>query len=276
MTIISYPLKASALLAIFIFAFTACSSSLKTDLLKQAVENSDRNQDYAARDHSRHPYETLSFFRISPEMDVLELAAGGGWYTEILAPYLKDSGTLTVSHYNPEAGAYFKRSRDAFEKKVSSNPLFQGVSVVTAEVPPTQPYVAPASKDLVLTFRNLHNWLARDAMDSVMLEAYNALRPGGYFGVVEHRAPEDATLEFMQTSGYVSQSLAIQAAESAGFALVASSEINANAKDTKDHPKGVWTLPPSLRLKDENRQKYLEVCESDRMTLLFMKLIVLG
>lgn len=271
MTIISYPLKASALLAIFIFAFTACSSSLKTDSLKQAVENSDRNQDYAARDNSRHPYETLSFFRISPEMDVLELAAGGGWYTEILAPYLKDSGTLTVSHYNPEAGAYFKRSRDAFEKKVSSNPLFQGVSVVTAEVPPTQPYVAPASKDLVLTFRNLHNWLARDAMESVMLEAYNALRPGGYFGVVEHRAPEDATLEFMQTSGYVSQSLAIQAAESAGFTLVASSEINANAKDTKDHPKGVWTLPPSLRLKDENRQKYLEVGESDRMTLLFMK-----
>jgi predicted methyltransferase len=104
-----------------------------------------------------------------------------------------------------------------------------------------------------------------------MLEAFNALRPGGYFGVVEHRAPEDESLEYMQTSGYVSESLAIEAATSVGFTLVASSEINANPRDTKDHPKGVWTLPPSFRLKDENREKYQEIGESDRMTLLFMK-----
>ena len=272
MTIISHPLKISAALSILILSLTASSAPTSEDiLLKKAIESPLRNQDYAVRDSARHPYETLQFFRITPSMDVLELAAGGGWYTEILAPYLKDSGTLTVSHYNPEAGEYFKRSRDTYDQKVSSNPLFQGVSVVTGEVPPTKAYVAPASKDLVLTFRNLHNWLARDAMDAVMLEAFNALRPGGYFGVVEHRAPEDASLEYMQTSGYVSQALAIAAATSVGFTLVGSAEINANPRDTKDHPKGVWTLPPSFRLKDENRERYQEIGESDRMTLLFIK-----
>ncbi|MGY8792194.1 MAG: class I SAM-dependent methyltransferase [Gammaproteobacteria bacterium] len=271
MNIISHPFKISAALSILILSLAACSASNPADALKNAVENPLRNQDYAARDGSRHPYETLKFFRITPSMDVLELAAGGGWYTEILAPYLKESGALTVSHYNPEAGEYFKRSRDAYDQKVSSNSLFVGVSVVTGEVPPSQAYVAQASQDLVLTFRNLHNWLARDAMEAVMLEAFNALRPGGYFGVVEHRAPEDESLEYMQTSGYVSQSLAIEAATSVGFTLVASSEINANSRDTKDHPKGVWTLPPSFRLKDANREKYQEIGESDRMTLLFMK-----
>ena len=172
-----------------------------------------------------------------------------------------------MTHNNPESGAYSKRSREAFDKKIQSNPLFEGVTVVSMG----EPLQLSKSKDLVLTFRNLHNWLARDTMKATMLEAYNALKSGGHFGVVEHRAPEGSSTEYMTTSGYVTQSLAIEVAESVGFTLVETSEINANSKDTKDHPKGVWTLPPSYRLKDENRSKYEAMGESDRMTLLFMR-----
>jgi len=200
------------------------------DPLLEAINDTGRNSAYSSRDTSRHPYETLSFFQINPSMHVLELSAGGGWYTEILAPYLKDSGKLSVTHHNPDAGNYYKRSRGSYDAKVASNPLFAGVEVITADVPPTQEYSMPGTQDLVLTFRNLHNWLARDAMKAVMQEAYNALKEGGHFGVVEHRAPEGSSMEFMKTSGYVSQSLAIQSAKEVGFVFVASSEVNANSR----------------------------------------------
>jgi len=259
-------------LAMIIFSFSVfVGTAHHEDALLEAVNNSDRNVAYSARDNFRNPYETLSFFQIKPTMNVLELAAGGGWYTEILAPYLKADGQLFVTHYNPEAGEYYKRSRNSYEKKVASNPLFEGIKVITMETPPAQPFTKPESQDLVVTFRNLHNWLARDAMKAVMQEAYNSLKEGGYFGVVEHRAPEGSSLEFMKKNGYVSQSLAIETALEVGFKLIATSEINANPKDTADHPKGVWTLPPSFRLKDTDRSKYEEIGESDRMTLLFKK-----
>ena len=124
---------------------------------------------------------------------------------------------------------------------------------------------------MVLTFRNLHNWLSRDAMQDVMEEAFNALKSGGNFGVVEHRADDAASLNYMKKSGYVSQALAIEVAQQVGFTLVSSSEINANPKDTKDHPKGVWTLLPNLRLGEKDKDKYIAIGESDRMTLLFVK-----
>ncbi|MDA8840878.1 methyltransferase domain-containing protein [Gammaproteobacteria bacterium] len=241
------------------------------DALLDAVNNAERNPQYSARDQYRNPYKTLSFFQIEPTMQVLELSAGGGWYTEILAPYLKSAGKLSVTHHNPQAGGYYKRSREAYDKKVNSNPLFAGVQVITADVPPTKPFTKPETQDLVVTFRNLHNWLGQDAMQAMMQEAYNALKEGGHFGVVEHRAPEGSSLEFMKKSGYVTQSLAIKTAQEVGFRLVASSEINANPRDTADHPKGVWTLPPSFRLKDQDRAKYAAIGESDRMTLLFKK-----
>ena len=160
------------------------------DALLDAVNNSDRNPKYSARNDSRNPYKTLSFFQIKPSMHVLELAAGGGWYSEILAPYLKTSGKLSVTHYNPQGSGYYKRSRDSYDQKVASNSLFEGIRVITAETPPTQAFIKSETQDLVLTFRNLHNWLARDAMKAVMQEAYNSLKVGGHFGVVEHRAPE--------------------------------------------------------------------------------------
>jgi predicted methyltransferase len=241
------------------------------DALLDAVNNPERNAKYSVRDNFRNPYETLSFFQIKPTMHVLELSAGGGWYTEILAPYLEPAGKLSVTHHNPEAGGYYKRSRNSYDEKVKSNPLFKGVKVITADVPPAMPFTKPGTQDLVVTFRNLHNWLGQDAMKAIMQEAYNSLKEGGHFGVVEHRAPEGSDLEFMKKSGYVTQSLAIQTAQEVGFKLVASSEINANPKDTADHPRGVWTLPPSFRLKDQDREKYSAIGESDRMTLLFKK-----
>ena len=257
-------------LLVFSASFSV-ESAHHEDPLYEAVNNPNRNAKYTARDSFRNPYETLSFFKIKPSMNVLELAAGGGWYTEILAPYLFSAGKLSVTHHNPEAGSYQKRSRTSFDQKVSDNPLFKGVNVITADVPPLTPFTEPESQDLVLTFRNLHNWLGRDSMQAVMQEAFNSLKEGGHFGVVEHRAPEGSSMEFMKKSGYVSQSLAIESALKVGFKLVATSEINANPKDTADHPKGVWTLPPSFRLQNKDKLKYQEIGESDRMTLLFVK-----
>tara|TARA_B100000212_G_scaffold177167_1_gene133378 strand:- start:65 stop:871 length:807 start_codon:yes stop_codon:yes gene_type:complete len=249
----------------------SANTSNQKDSLFEAINDPNRNPSYTKRDKYRNPYETLSFFQINPSMHVLELSAGGGWYTEILAPYLKAKGQLSVTHHNPDAGNYYLRSRTAFDEKVKFNPLFRGVRVITSDVPPSNAFTEPETQDLVVTFRNLHNWLGRDSMQAVMLEAYNSLKPGGYFGVVEHRAPEGSSLEYMKKSGYVTQSLAIEKALEVGFVLVGTSEINANPNDTADHPKGVWTLPPSYRLKDKDRAKYQSIGESDRMTLLFKK-----
>ena len=248
-----------------------CSQSISQDPVQLAVENSDRTIKFAERDKFRNPAATLNFFGIKPDMKVLELSAGGGWYTEILAPLLYNSGQLVVTHHDPKAGVYQKRSRENFDNKVASHPGFDKLKVITTHVPPKKSYVEAETFDMVLTFRNLHNWLSRNAMQDVMEEAFNALKPGGTFGVVEHRADGTASLEYMKKSGYVSEALAIEVAQQVGFTLIGSSEINANPKDTKDHPRGVWTLLPNLRLGEDNKDKYIAIGESDRMTLLFVK-----
>ena len=259
-------------LLIFVVSFIGnIEAAHHEDALLDAVNNSDRNSKYSARDDYRNPYETLSFFQIKPTMHVLELSAGGGWYTEILAPYLQPAGKLSVTHHNPEAGSYYKRSRNSYDEKVKSNPLFMGVEVITADVPPTKPFTKPATQDLVVTFRNLHNWLKAELLMDVFNKSYAVLKPGGIFGIVEHRALPGTSIEDMNKSGYVTEKLAIEYAEKAGFVLIATSEINANPKDGTIHPKGVWTLPPSLRLGDEDKEKYLAIGESDRMTLKFIK-----
>lgn len=261
-------------LSLFLLVFSFSNSVFalnKNESLLEAINDPNRNPAYSKRDKYRNPYETLTFFKINSSMHVLELSAGGGWYTEILAPYLRANGKLSVTHHNPDAGGYYMRSRNSFDKKLASNPLFEGVKVITADVPPSNAFTEPESQDLVVTFRNLHNWLGSDSMKAVMQEAYNSLKPGGFFGVVEHRAPEGSSMEFMKKSGYVTQSLAIKKALEVGFELVRTSEINANPNDTANHPRGVWTLPPSFRLKDKDRAKYELIGESDRMTLLFKK-----
>lgn len=247
-----------------IFCF---SSSGYTHDLETAIASNERTPSYASRDKYRNPYETLTFFEIKSDMKVIELSPGGGWYTEILANYLQEPGALIAAHFDKNTDrTYFKNSRLAYEKKILEKSMYKNVSVVDLSS-----NLAPeGSVDAVLTFRNLHNWLGPQ-MDLIFANSYKALKPGGIFGVVEHRARPGTSIDIMKKSGYVTEEYAIMVAKKHGFTLVAKSEINSNNKDTKDYPGGVWTLPPNLRLKDVDREKYINIGESDRMTLLFKK-----
>jgi predicted methyltransferase len=245
------------------------------DALKTAIAAGTRTPANVARDPARHPYETLSFFGIRPDMTVVELAPGGGWYTEILAPYLRDKGKLIAAGEAPTSkNEEARRDADTLTKKLASNPALFGKVQRGVFEPPAHAYdiAKPGSVDLVLTFRNLHNWLegGGDAgVTRVLAEAYKVLKPGGVLGVVDHRLP--ASRAAGSTGGYVHEAYVIKMAESVGFKLAAKSEINANPKDTADHKNGVWALPPVLANKDVDREKYLAIGESDRMTLKFVK-----
>jgi predicted methyltransferase len=240
--------------------------------LEQILKGSHRSAENAARDSHRHPAETLAFFGIRPNMTVVEIWPGGGWYAEILAPYLREQGTYIAAGFNGEnqSKPYYAKGAQRLRDKFAAQPELYDRAKVTVLDPPTRLDIAtPASADMVLTFRNVHNWMDGD-VDAVFSAFFRALKPGGVLGVVEHRlkkAPEQETGE----SGYVSEALVIALAEKAGFRLVEKSELNANPRDTADHPKGVWTLPPTLALKDVDREKYLQIGESDRMTLKFVK-----
>lgn len=250
--------------------------SAEEDKLQQVLDMEHRAQ-ASIRDDFRHPGETLEFFGITPDMTVVEIWPGGGWYTEILAPYLRDSGTLYAAHFDPETEVeYFSRSLSNFEKKLADDPDLYDQVKMTVFDPPAKTDIAPAgSADMVVTFRNAHNWYMRGGGEEKLQVAfdafYKALKPGGVLGVVDHRLPESRPDTDQDQSGYIKQSVVVAAAEKAGFELAATSAINANPKDTADHPSGVWTLPPSLREGDTDREKFLAIGESDRMTLKFVK-----
>ncbi len=243
--------------------------------LKAAIAGAQRTPAATARDAARHPYETLSFFGIRADMTVVELSPGGGWYTEILAPYLKPRGQLIVAGDDPESTVgYYQRSAARMEKKLSADPAsFDKVRVAVFAPPAKLQYAAPASADMVLTFRNVHNWAA--AGDEVVIAAFKSvftsLKPGGVFGVVDHRLPAGSVQDAKASSGYVHVAYVTRLAEAAGFRLAAASEINANPKDTADHPGGVWALPPTYGQKDRDRARFEAIGESDRFTLKFVK-----
>nr|WP_319020994.1 methyltransferase [Thalassotalea sp. LPB0316] len=239
--------------------------------LASAVAGSHRSEENKARDIYRHPVETLLFFGFEPTMTVVEIAPGGGWYTEVLAPALKGRGKLYGAHYpDTDEENYYSLSRRRLVQKMASDEVFSEVEL-TNFTPRTSNRIAPeGSADMVLTFRNLHNW-GEEGVAMMFADAHKALKSGGILGVVEHRMPESQSWAENQRSGYFPESLAIELAEQAGFVLAGKSEINANPKDTADHPKGVWTLPPVLRLGDADKAKYLAIGESDRMTLKFVK-----
>ena len=265
--IVASTLSLSALASVNLYAHDNHEHSSKT--LEQAVSGEHRSAKNKARDQYRHPIETLSFFGFTPEMTVVEITPGGGWYTEILAPALKGSGKLYGAHY-PDTGEdnYYSNSRKALEKMLASNEIFSEV-VLTDFVPRQQSELAPkGSADLVLTFRNLHNW-KDEGVEQVFKDAFDALKAGGVLGVVEHRLPAGVAPE--KAVGYVSEANTIKQAKAAGFRFAGASEINANPKDMAQHPKGVWTLPPVLRLGEQDKDKYLAIGESDRMTLKFVK-----
>ena len=236
----------------------------------------DKNK---ARDAARHPLETLTFFGLRQDMTVVELwPGGGGWYTEILAPVLRERGKLIATNFDASAvtdpNDYRARVSKSFADKLAAAPaLYDRVEVVT--VRPPEPFVlAPAgSVDLVVTFRNSHGWIEDGLAPMVYKAAYDALKPGGVLGVVQHRAKSDDPRDpkVLADTGYVREDYLIQTIEAVGFKLDAKSEINTNPKDTKDYEKGVWALPPNLTLGEVDRAKYEAIGESDRMTLRFVK-----
>ena len=246
-------------------------------LLDQALASEHRSEANRKRDVYRHPRETLLFFGLKPDMSVLEIWPGGGWYSEILAPVLRDKGKLYLAGNaieNPKLPAWQREAREKQEAAYAKRPALFGKPVFTSLGPPEYLAIAPAgSMDMVLTFRNVHNWSAQSSStqraDALVFKAfYEALKPGGILGVVEHRAHPGTPFEQQIKSGYMTEAYVIELAEKAGFKLAAKSEINANPKDTKDHPNGVWTLPPMSRGRLDP-EKYLAIGESDRMTLKF-------
>jgi predicted methyltransferase len=254
----------------------SCSTANVTDhnALQQAINGEHRSEQHKSRDQYRHPEKTLTFFEVEPNMAVVEIWPGGkGWYTEILAPLLRDNGTFYAAQYSEYSGIpYFTKNLKKFDDKINAQPEIYGRTIVSTLQPPKILNIAPKnSVDRVLTFRNVHSWMKNDQADIVFKAMFDALKTGGILGVVEHRASAGSEQDPKAVSGYVTEKHVIALAEKAGFTFVAKSEINANPKDTAIHPKGVWTLPPSMRLKDQDREKYLSIGESDRMTLKFVK-----
>lgn len=267
----------SVLVAAAVWSASGFSQAASVDdaALKAAIDHPVRSMTNKARDKYRHPRETLSFFEVTPTSSVVEISPGSGWYTEIFAPLLKDAGKYYAAH-QPAASTsdYAKRTLAEFKAKLAADPVYKNV-VLTEFAPVAGQKVAPdASADVVVTFRNLHNWYMQKGDESLVnsfKSFYAALKPGGVLGVVEHRLPESRLTTDWTKSGYMPQSLVVKLAEQAGFVLEATSEVNANPKDTADYPGGVWTLPPTLSQKDTDKDKYLAIGESDRMTLKFRK-----
>jgi predicted methyltransferase len=245
--------------------------------LDAAIAGAHRSAANKARDRYRHPKETLEFFGLRNDMTVVEIWPGGGWYTEILAPALKDSGTLYAAEYGSNPPFRYQREEmSTLRGKIERAPEVFGDISHTALRFPDELEIAPAeSADLVVTFRNVHNWFDPDygqnANRLAFVAMFNALKPGGILGVVDHRWPDPATEDPEAGNGYVSEERTIAHAEAAGFELVGRSDINRNPRDTHDHPNGVWTLPPDLAVEGGDRQKYVDIGESDRFTLKFRK-----
>ena len=241
--------------------------------LQRAVQAPTRSEKFVARDGARHPAEELSFFGVTPRSTVVEIWPGGGYWTQILAPLLHDGGTYYVAMGPPDGDrteAHFALS-PAFRQMLDSSPAIYG------RVQPTvfgahHPDLAPAgSADVVLTFRNLHNWMAAGDAAEMLAAIHHALKPGGILGIEDHRGSTATPQDPKAASGYVRQDYAEALVEKAGFTLVGSSELNANPRDTADWPKGVWTLPPVLALGKQDRARYLAIGEADNFTLKFRK-----
>ncbi len=248
--------------------------------LEWAVAGDWRIDTEKARDKWRHPVETLSFFGVKSSDKVVEIFPGGGWYTAILGPWLKSGGGLLyAAHPDPASSAGAKANVDAYVAAFQAHPETYGKIDITV-ASKTSPGLAPdGSADAVLTFRNVHNWMAGGYADKIFADAFRALKPGGVLGVEEHRLPSARDQDLTASTGYVLENYVVQLAQHAGFILEESSEINANPKDNADHPLGVWMLPPNLRAPTLGTpegagydvEAYKAIGESDRMTLRFRK-----
>lgn len=255
------------------FLTACCDKPNQSNLLGSAIKGEHRSEQNSARDKYRHPVETLSFFGIKPDMTVVELWPGGGWYTEILAPVLREEGKLIAASFGtdfPVKGLV--AVHEEYEQKLANNPdIYDKVEVRAFSFPKHAELGEEASVDMVVTFRNTHNWIKGGFEQDVYASAFNVLKSGGILGVVQHRGKDDWAAKESAKNGYVPEPFVIEIAEKAGFKFVGSTEINANSKDIKAYPKGVWTLPPTYRMKEIDKEKWTAIGESDRMTLKFVK-----
>lgn len=267
-------LLAGMLAAALCFSDAKAAQPAAQDDINQALAGSWRSPENRARDRYRHPAQTLAFFHVTPTVNLIEITPGAGWYAEILAPALKAHGSYTAAVVNPEFArpqqqAYQKRYLDELRAKFAADPARYGKAHIV-EFNPMQPiFGEPASADVVVSFRNVHNWVQAGTENEYFKAFFAVLKPGGVLGIVDHRAVPGSPLD--KSSGYLPEEYVINLAVAAGFQLDGRSEINANPRDTKDYPKGVWTLPPTLILGDRDRGKYLAIGESDRFTLRFIK-----
>jgi predicted methyltransferase len=275
MTLVRRTLRAAGLAATAV-ALAACatgsSRQTTTDALTTILAADHRSPENRARDRYRHPKETLLFFGIRPEMQVLEVWPDPGWYSEVIAPLVRDKGRYYAAVIASDPNSkYITERLESYRHKLAERPeLYDRVSVVTFPADGSDA-VPPGSVDMVLTFRNIHNWISKGTAAQAFTTMYRALRPGGVLGVTEHRGNPALPQDPQAKSGYVNEDYAIKLIEAQGFRLVAKSEMNANPKDTKDYEHGVWTLPPTYRLGDKDREKYAAIGESDRFTLRFVK-----
>lgn len=258
-------------------AMVATAQAQDTEaLIDKALTGSHRQDANKARDKYRHPKETLLFFGLKPDMTVVEVWPSAGWWTEILAPTLKERGQYYAAWFATQAkGApdFLKEREKGFDAMLAGKPDLYGKVIKTALLAPEYVDIAPkGSADMVLTFRNVHNWAKAGNADAMFKAFYDTLKPGGILGVKDHRAKPGTPFEKQVESGYMTEAWVIETAQKAGFKLDNKSDINANPKDKADYPGGVWTLPPNLRnVADADKPKYLAIGESDRMTLKFVK-----
>lgn len=249
----------------------AADAPISAKQYQNVLAGSWRDPANSARDGYRHPQQTLEFFGLGAKQTVIEITPGGGWYSEVLSPLLKDHGHYIAAVQAASTSAYARTSEENLKNKFAADPARYGKAQVVEFDPKAPVFGKPASADAVLTFRNVHNWVAAGTAPATFSAFYTVLKPGGVLGVEDHRAKDGADLQAIKDSGYLTTAQVVKLATDAGFTLAGQSEVNANPKDTKDYPGGVWTLPPSLRFGEQDKAKYLAIGESDRMTLKFVK-----
>jgi len=239
--------------------------------LQASLASATRTPAFVKRDGARHPQEELEFFGLRPDMTVVEVSPGGGYWTEILAPYLKAAGTYYVAVPPPKDPEAPEPGKDRFRAKLAADPETYGKVKITQLGLDHYAMTPDNSVDLIVTFRNLHNWMGAGYAPQALAGFFKSLKPGGILGIEDHRGRNDVVQDPKADNGYVRQDYTIELAKKAGFEFVGSSEINANPRDTKDWPEGVWTLPPTLALKDKDREKYVAIGEADNYVLKFRK-----
>ena len=264
-------LLVAALVPVVVFF---CATALAQDQsgLARWVAAPHRTARNVARDGFRHPAESLAFFGVKENSTVVEILPGSaGYYMEILAPYLRERGRYIAANRDETAVPRYLADHQKLLARLKAEPALYGKVLVTKFNADRHEIAPPGSADFVLTFRNLHNWIERNEVDGALRAFHRALKPGAVLGVVDHRGRTNMSQEAQMKTGYVRQDFAIALIEKAGFKLIEPSEVNANPRDTKDHPEGVWTLPPTYRMKEKDRAKYEAIGESDRFTLKFVK-----